>query len=422
MTPLRELIRREPRRSLSLPRWLERLLSIGIVTHDPQVARRQRCVNAAIYAGAVSGASYIAMTSLYDFHGLLPLNLHNLLLIVVGVVLPWTHRFGDNFAGIALVTIFGVGQTYVVWMLGITSDLHIFFLLGGIMLFFFGIANWKLFGGMLAYIAALLFFAINFAPVDGFLLPTDGRLRDMISSQTMMSVLVIYSAMTFYALTLVHSAEVQLEQAHERSEALIGTIMPEAIAARLKASEARIADRIETLSVMFADLVGFTAAAHDLPPEEIVGFLDGLVRSFDALAEQHGVEKIKTIGDSYMAAAGFDGRAREGAIAIARLAQAMLDSNAEHVPLRGCKLELRIGIHCGPATAGVIGDTRFSYDVWGNAVNVASRMESQGVAGRIQISAAFRELIGDAFTVEDRGVTDVKGIGQTRTYFLTGAR
>jgi adenylate cyclase len=216
MTRLRDLIRRDPRRGLSIPPWLERLLSIGIVTRDPQVARRQRCVNAAAYAGAISGASYIVMTSLYDFHGLLPLNLHNVLLIVVGQVLPRLHRLGDNFAAIALVIFLGIGQTYVVWMLGITSDLHVFFLLGGAMLFFFGIQNWKLFAGMFVYLAALLLFVINFAPVDGLLLPTDGRLRDTISSQTMLSVLVIYAAITFYALTLVHSAEVQLEQAHER--------------------------------------------------------------------------------------------------------------------------------------------------------------------------------------------------------------
>ena len=422
MTRLRDLIRRDPRRGLSIPPWLERLLSIGIVTRDPQVARRQRCVNAAAYAGAISGASYIVMTSLYDFHGLLPLNLHNVLLVVVGMVLPRLHRFGDNFAAIALVIFLGIGQTYVVWMLGITSDLHVFFLLGGAMLFFFGIQNWKLFAGMFVYLAALLLFVINFAPVDGLLLPTDGRLRDTISSQTMLSVLVIYAAITFYALTLVHSAEVQLEQAHERSEALIGTIMPDAIAERLKASEARIADRIETLSVVFADLVGFTAAGHDLPPEEIVGFLDGLVRTFDALAEQQGVEKIKTIGDSYMAAAGFDGRARDGAVAIGRFALAMLEANAAHAPLGRTKLELRIGIHCGPATAGVIGDTRLSYDVWGGAVNIASRMESHGEAGRIQVSTAFRELTGDAFAFEERGAVEIRGIGETRTYFLTGAR
>jgi adenylate cyclase len=422
MTRLRELIRREPRRGISMPPWLERLLSTGIVTRDPQIARRQRCVNAAAYAGAISGTSYIAMTSLYDFHGLLPLNLHNVLLIVLGFVLPRLHRFGDNVAAIALVIYFGIGQTYVVWMLGINSDLHVFFLLGGVVPFFFGIRNWKLFAGMFVYVAVLLLFVINFAPVDGLLLPTDGRLRDTISSQTMLSVLFIYAAIIFYALTLVHSAEVQLEQAHERSEALIGTIMPDAIAARLKASEARIADRIETLSVVFADLVGFTAAGHDLPPEEIVGFLDSLVRTFDALAERHGVEKIKTVGDSYMAAAGFDGRARDGAVAIGRFALAMLEANAAHAPLGRTKLELRIGIHCGPATAGVIGDTRLSYDVWGGAVNIASRMESHGKAGRIQVSSAFRELTGDAFAFEERGTVEIRGVGETRTYFLTGLR
>ena len=126
-----------------------------------------------------------------------------------------------------------------------------------------------------------------------------------------MSVVTINAALIFYALALVNRAEVDLEQQYERSEALIATVMPAPIAARLKASEERIADRIETLSVLFADLVSFTPAAHDLPPEEIVGFLDSLVRAFDTLAEQHGVEKIKTVGDSYMAAAGFDGAAAQ---------------------------------------------------------------------------------------------------------------
>jgi len=120
-----------------------------------------------------------------------------------------------------------------------------------------------------------------------------------------------------------------------------------------------------------------------------------------------------------MAAAGFDGRAREGAVAIGRFALAMMEANAAHAPLGSRKLELRAGIHCGPATAGVIGETRFSYDVWGAAVNIASRMESHGAPGRIQVSEAFRDLTGDAFIFEERGVVDMKGIGQTRTYFLT---
>jgi len=196
--------------------------------------------------------------------------------------------------------------------------------------------------------------------------------------------------------------------------------MPDAIAARLKTSEQRIADRIDTLSVVFADLVGFTPAAHDLPPEEVVGFLDTLVRTFDALAEQCGVEKIKTVGDCYMAAAGFDGRAHEGAVAIGRFALAMFRANAAHGPLGSRKLDLRAGIHCGPATAGVIGEIRFSYDVWGDAVNMAARMESHGLPGRIQASEAFRVLTAQEFAFEQRGTVKIKGIGDVTTYFLSG--
>jgi adenylate cyclase len=341
---------------------------------------------------------------------------------VVGLALPRLHRFGDNIAGLVLVAFIMLGQLYVIWMLGITSDLHVFFVLAGATLFFFGIENWKLFAGVFVCASALLLFALNFAPVDGLLLPTDGRLRDIVSSHTMMSVVAINAMIIFYALTLLQRAEAELEQQHERSEALIAIVMPAAIATRLKLSEERIADHIDSLSVVFADLVGFTAAAHDRTPEEVVGYLDGLVRVFDALAQAHGVEKIKTVGDCYMAAAGFDGRAREGALAIGRFGLAMLETDASHPSLGSHKLELRIGIHCGPATAGVIGDTRFSYDVWGAAVNAASRMESYGVPGRIQVSEAFRELTENAFEFQERGAVDVRGMGLTRTYFLTGSR
>ena len=418
MTRLRDLIRREPKRGLALPPWLDRLVSTGIVSRDRQVVRRQRCVNVAAYAGIASGLSYIVITSIYDLRGLWLLNIYNVVLIAAGLVLPFWHRLGENFVAIVLILIIGLGQLYTIWMLGITSDLHIYYLLAGAILFFFGVQNWKWFLGFFIYALVLLLFALNFAPVDGVLLPTDGQLRDLISSHTLTTVCIINAALIFYALTLVQHAELELEQQHERSEALIATVMPDTIAARLKSSETRIADRIEALSVVFADLVGFTSATQELPPEEVVGYLDNLVRKFDALAEQHGVEKIKTVGDCYMAAAGFDGRAREGAVAIGRFALAMIEANAAHAPLAGRKLELRAGIHCGPATAGVIGDTRFSYDVWGAAVNTASRMESHGEPGRIQVSEAFRDLTGDAFIFEERGVVDMKGIGQTRTYFL----
>jgi adenylate cyclase len=420
MTRLRDLLRREPTPGLALPAWLEWLLSAGIVTSDPQLMRRQRCVNVVCYATAASSASYLVTTSFYDLKGMLPLNAYNALMVVACAILPRLHRVSENSVAIALIIVVGFGQLYAVWMLGITSDLQIFYTLAGATLFFFGIQNWKLFFATCVYAVALLLFALNFAPVDGVLLPADGRLRDLVSSQAMISVTAINAAIIFYSLTLVRRAEVELNQQHERSEALIATVMPAAIAARLTSSEARIADRIENLTVLFADLAGFTAATQDLPPEQIVGFLDSLVCEFDALAEQCGVEKIKTVGDCYMAAAGFDGYAVEGAVAIGRFARAMIAVNSTQPKLGEHKLDLRVGIHCGPATAGVIGDTRFSFDVWGAAVNAASRMQSQGEPGLIQVSEAFRTLAKEHFEFAERGVLEVRGIGLTRTYFLVG--
>ena len=192
---------------------------------------------------------------------------------------------------------------------------------------------------------------------------------------------------------------------------------------RLKSGrEPRIADAIESLSVLFGDLVGFSNAAHELPPDRVVDFLDGLVRNFDALAETHRVEKIKTIGDCYMAAAGFHGDAVESAVAIGRLALAMIDAVKHQPPLAGRKLKMRIGLHCGKATAGIIGDMRFSYDVWGDAVNIASRMESQGLPDRIQVSDFYRQLTKHAFIFEERGTADFKGVGTMQTFFLIGAQ
>jgi adenylate cyclase len=280
------------------------------------------------------------------------------------------------------------------------------------------VQNWKLFLGFFPLFVAALLISLNFAPADGLLVPHDSRLIDMLSSNALINTITINAAIIFYALSALRQAEMELETQYERSEALVETVMPAPIAARLKAGEERIADRIENLTVLFGDLAGFTAAAHGRSPDEVVDYLDRLMRSFDALAEAHGVDKIKTIGDCYMAAGGLDGRGPEGAVAVGRFAFALLDAIEQQPPLGDRKLALRIGIHAGPATAGVIGDTRFSYDVWGDAVNTASRMESHGLPGRIQVSEGFRALAGDAFAYDERGSQDIKGLGTARTYFL----
>jgi adenylate cyclase len=419
MTRLRDLVR-ERKPSIRLPGWLERVASVGIVTQDPQIARRQRITNVAAFATAGNAISHLIINSYHNFDGLLIIHAYNAAMTVAALLAPLLHRFGQNAAAMVLVVLIIVGNTFVVWMFGTASGLEIYFTLAGAILLFFGVEHWKLFLAFFAAVAAVLLITLNFAPTDGLIMPDDRDLRAMLFSQAMINTIVINALMVFYALTALHRAEAELENQYARSEALLSAVMPSSVAERLKSgAEQRIADRIGNLSIMFADLVGFTKAAHALPPERVVAYLDELVRAFDTLCEQHGVEKIKTIGDCYMAIAGRDGDARGGARALARFALALMETT-ELAQLDGQRLALRIGIHCGAATAGVIGDTRFTFDVWGDAVNTASRMESHGLPRRIQVSGAFRDLTQDIFLFEERGTTDIKGIGATRTFFLIG--
>jgi adenylate cyclase len=423
MTRLREVFQREPKSGFKVPRWLERLLSVGIVSTVPDVVRRQRCVNVGIYATVVNALNHLVTNSLHDFTRLLPINIYNVMMIVVPLLFLRLHRRGENLGAVALGLLIVFGHQLVVWAFGLESDLQVYYtLMPGGLLLLLGVQNWRWFLLFLVLSLGALLFALYFAPSEGLLIPDDEAFRNLLSTQAMVNAIAINASILFYALTTLKQAEIELENQHERSEALIETVMPRPIAERLKAGEQRIADRIEMLSVLFADLVGFTSAAHDLAPEAVVEYLDGLVRVCDELSARYGVEKIKTIGDSYMAAAGFDGRSAEGAIAIGRFALALKAEMGSRPPLNGRKLGMRIGIHCGPATAGVIGDTRFSYDVWGDAVNTASRMESYGTPDCIHVSEDYRRLVGDAFTFEERGATEMKGIGETRTFFLTGER
>ena len=248
-------------------------------------------------------------------------------------------------------------------------------------------------------------------------------MREIIAAQTIFNALLAMSLVIFFALATLRRAEIELEGQHVRAKLLVDTVFPPSIVARLTSGrEERIADRIDGLTVLFADLVGFTNAARDLPPEAVIDYLDGMVRAFDALCAARGIEKIKTIGDCYMAVGGLNGDARDQAIAVGRVAQDMLKLQETRPPLGRRKLPLRIGIHTGSATAGIIGDTRFTYDVWGDAVNVASRMESHGLANRVQVSEAWHAAAGDAFAMEERGVIDIRSLGPTRTFLLAEAR
>ena len=210
----------------------------------------------------------------------------------------------------------------------------------------------------------------------------------------------------------------RIEQA--KAEELLLNILPKSIAERLKAQTRPIADHFGSASILFADVVDFTPWSEGMQPEQVVGHLDLLFSHFDGLAEEYGLEKIKTIGDAYMVAAGVPTPRPDHARALALVGLDMIAAMREHEELAALGLELRIGINSGPVVAGVIGRKRFLYDLWGDAVNTASRMESHGAAGRIQITRATYELLADEFVCEPRGTIIVKGKGEIEVWYLVG--
>jgi guanylate cyclase len=213
----------------------------------------------------------------------------------------------------------------------------------------------------------------------------------------------------------------QRDRYQQRSDDLLHAILPDQIAAQLKDEPGTIADDVPSASVLFADVVGFTPMSASMSPAELVGVLDELFTVFDGFVTQLGLEKIKTVGDAYMVAAGVPQAQPDHAEAIAELALRIRDHVAAN-PIKGHRISLRIGINSGPLTAGVIGTHKFSYDLWGDTVNTASRMESEGIPGLIQISEISYELIKDGFVCEPRGPIEVKGKDTMQTYLLLSRR
>jgi adenylate cyclase len=213
-----------------------------------------------------------------------------------------------------------------------------------------------------------------------------------------------------------------LDRLHRENEQLLLNVLPATIANRLKSGEQRIADYFPNVTVLFADIVGFTTMSSGLPPQPLVEMLNELFSEFDALARQHRTEKIKTIGDSYMAVCGLPEHVPEHATNVANLALGMLACVKRLNAGRKADLHIRIGFNCGPVVAGVIGTSKFIYDLWGDTVNTASRMESSGVADRIHVTEAAREALRDQFEFEERGDIEIKGKGRLRTWFLVGLK
>ena len=214
----------------------------------------------------------------------------------------------------------------------------------------------------------------------------------------------------------------QLAEEQEKSERLLLNILPAPIAQRLKQGEKTIADSFNEVTVLFADLVGFTKLSANLSPAQLVELLNMIFSTFDELAEKYGLEKIKTIGDAYMIVGGLPTPREDHAEAIAEMALDMLNQVKKISEKQGKPLQVRIGINTGAVEAGVIGTKKFAYDLWGDTVNTAHRMESHGIPGEIQVTQATYNCLANKYKFQERGMIEIKGKGSMRTYLLVGRK
>ncbi len=270
---------------------------------------------------------------------------------------------------------------------------------------------------MLFALLAGLSWKLNYMFV-GNTLPIPTHIKDTFFLMNIMGVACILYAVMRYFQSQKERTLLELSQEQARSEKLLLNILPKSIANRLKDNDMRIADSHEEVTILFADIVGFTKMTSSMPPAELVDLLSQLFSRFDSLADQHGLEKIKTIGDGYMVVGGAPVSREDHATVIAQLALEMQLELAAFNEQTRKNLQIRIGISSGPVVAGVIGTSKFAYDIWGDSVNMASRMEKTGLSGTIQVSEFTYQLLKKNHKLESRGLVEVKGKGKVNTYLL----
>jgi adenylate cyclase len=329
----------------------------------------------------------------------------------------WLLGSAINFIVIAYIDIFSI-----VFLLGTGTGMQLYYLnTVALAILFFGTER-ILLASVFGIVAAALTITLEvLVPDNTGLQSAATQFGNFIATVIASGVFLL--AIVFYALSEAARAEATAEREHKRSETLLGNILPAPIAERLKnRTDSVIVDRYNEASILFADMAGFTARASDTTPDDLVRFLNRVFTDFDRLVERHGLEKIKTTGDAYMVVSGVPVPWLDHAEALARLALDMRDAATDLRDPHGHSVPIRMGIGSGPVVAGVVGTRKFFYDVWGDAVNVASRMESTGVVGEIQVARETYEHLKHEFVLDGPAEIDVKGKGRMRTSYLVGPK
>lgn len=381
------------------------------------VTRPQRVLNVATWIAAFITAA-LGILQTFTGSGVLHIGLINLGVAVIFLAIPLLHRFGNIIAAVVFVTVAYASLTFVGSQIGTDSGVQFYYLVSAsLAVLVLGTEHLALAGTVVAIGAGLCVGMQFLVPPDTGIQPRWALNAGFVLA-TGAAVFMMF-ATVWYAMREVSRAEAAMEVEYSRSEALLANILPASIAAKLKdPAHGVIADRYDDASILFADIAGFTERASEIPPTELVRFLDRLYTTFDRLVDRHGLEKIKTTGDSYMVVSGVPTPRPDHAEAIAALALDMSRAVSDLRDPRGNPVPLRMGIASGPVVAGVVGARRFFYDVWGDAVNVASRMESTDIEGRIQVPQSVFERLRHSFVLEERGEIDIKGKGLMRTWYL----
>lgn len=399
-----------------------RVSQLGTEGLSPEAERKTRLLNQCAIIAAATCFAFTAgyWTDPYRFRFGLVANLTSALL---HLLVPWLVGRGAQRLGLGLFLFNCNAQlTAVSFLLGPQVGYqYYFFAFTTVVFLVTPRRDWFYYPFCGLSIAGYLYFTFAMSQSDALVQidPLIAVLTKVVTIVTTFGTLVLLGYL-FDADT--RHAEKGLATEHERSEQLLLNILPLSISTRLKGGEQSIADGFAEVSVLFADIVGFTELSARMPPAALVQVLNDVFSRFDELAERLGLEKIKTIGDAYMVAAGLPNPRPDHAAVTVRMALGMRAALKDLNERKGYGLALRIGVHSGPVVAGVIGKKKFIYDLWGDTVNTASRMESHGIKDAVHISEATAKLVEGSFQLEPRGSISVKGKGEMVTYLVVDER
>lgn len=394
-----------------LGRWLDRLVAFGTEAYPPDVQRRLKILNVIAYLIAIATLAYALQHAFVDFETWAPIVIINLSLVVAALAIPFAHRIHEIAGGLLLVFAEYVALFMITFWLGRSSGVHLQYIIAAAAPFVvFGLERIRMVL-VIVTLGLVLHLLAWFASPAGRI-PADQHVIDSMYTTAAITTVALIAATVWYAFRLV-------EQARSETDLLLRRILPGRIADRLKAAPERvIADDFATTSVLFGDISGFVALSQRLGAAGVVQLLNEIIREFDQIAAHHGVEKIKTIGDAYMVVAGVPEPVTDPAHRMAAMAFDMLAVIAQTEARTGNALSMRIGIATGPVLAGVIGTTRFSYDVWGPTVNLASRLEASGIPGQIHVCATTRALLEGRLLLAPLDRVELKGFGAVERWRL----